>query len=299
MQVSLRTINADNVWDILNLKVAPEQANFVAPNEKSLAQARYNDKAWYRGIYAGEEPVGFIMIYENPEGKEPEYYLWRLMIADGQQGKGYGFQAMELAIEHVKQLPRAYKLGTSYVPGPGCPEEFYRKLGFLPTGEEDEGELVMVLTWGEAPPERPDISLRPVTADNMGALVKLEVGDKQKDLVTANIDSMAESLVYPHLKSWGVYLGDEPVGFVMLEEDGCKDSYFLWRLMVADGLQCKGYGQQAMEAIIEYLRRRTNATELRTSCEPGVHGPEGFYLGLGFEPNGEILEEEAVLVLKL
>ena len=33
----------------------------------------------------------------------------------------------------------------SYVPGPGCPEPFYRSLGFAPNGEVDDGEVVLVL----------------------------------------------------------------------------------------------------------------------------------------------------------
>jgi diamine N-acetyltransferase len=33
----------------------------------------------------------------------------------------------------------------SYVPGEGSPEGFYRRLGFEPTGEENEGEIMASL----------------------------------------------------------------------------------------------------------------------------------------------------------
>lgn len=299
MQVTLRKITPENVWDILNLKVAPDQANFVASNEKSLAQARLDDKAWYRGIYAGDDTVGFVMVYQNPEGKEPAYFLWRLMIAQDHQGKGYGKQAMEQVIGYVKKLPGAYRLGVSYVPGPGCPQEFYTKLGFVPTGEVHEGEIEMFFTWGQAPHEGPDLTLRPVTSENLKAIAELKVESNQKDWVISNIDSIAEALVYPHLKTWGIYLGDEPIGFAMLEENCCTNTYFLWRLMIAQGFQGKGYGRQALDAIVAYLYRRTNAQELRTSCKAGPNGPEGFYRGAGFAANGELLDDEIVLVKNL
>ena len=37
---------------------------------RSIAQAHFEEKAWYRAIYADERPVGFIMLYDDPE--EPQ-----------------------------------------------------------------------------------------------------------------------------------------------------------------------------------------------------------------------------------
>lgn len=51
--------------------------------------------------------------------------------------------AIELLIEHVKTRPGATELGVSCVPGEGSPCPFYEKLGFVYTGEEDDGELVL------------------------------------------------------------------------------------------------------------------------------------------------------------
>ena len=67
------------------------------------------------------------------------------MIAESHQGKGYARRAMELLIEHVRGRPMAEELVLSYVPGDGNPEGFYRGLGFEPTGELLEGEVVMSL----------------------------------------------------------------------------------------------------------------------------------------------------------
>ena len=140
MTVELREITGDTVRAICRLAVAPDQEGFVAPNAVSIAEAYFEPKAWFRAIYADGEPVGFLMLEDDP-AKE-EYSLWRLMIADGFQGRGYGRRAVELLIDHVRTRPGGSALMTSWVPGDGGPAEFYRKLGFEPTGEMDGGEVV-------------------------------------------------------------------------------------------------------------------------------------------------------------
>ena len=105
----------------------------------SLAEALFEPKAWYRAIYAGDEPVGFAMLSIDTEG--PEYYLWRFMIAEGQQRRGYGRAAMAAIVEHVRTLPNATELLVSWVPAEGGPEPFYRGLGFVPTGVMHEAEV--------------------------------------------------------------------------------------------------------------------------------------------------------------
>ena len=144
-KVSLREVTEKTVVQICNLSdtLSERQQKMVAPNARSIAQAHFSDKAWFRAIYADETPVGFIMLYDDPEGGE--YFLWRLMIAGPHQGKGYGRRAVELLVDYVKARPKADELLTSYVPIEGGPEGFYRKLGFEPTGEMDGDEVVMRL----------------------------------------------------------------------------------------------------------------------------------------------------------
>ena len=142
--VSLREITQEMLRPFLNMKVAESQNNMVAPNAVSIAQAHFEKYAWFRGIYAGETPVGFVMLYDNAD--KPEYFLWRLMIAEDHQGGGYGRKAVELLVNYVKTRPNATELLVSHVKDvPGNPGPFYEKIGFEYTGEEEEGELVMRL----------------------------------------------------------------------------------------------------------------------------------------------------------
>ena len=143
--VSLREVTEETVLQICNLSdtLSEQQHRMVAPNAISIAQAHFSDKAWFRAIYADEEPVGFIMLYDDP--RKPQYHLWRLMIAGPHQGKGYGRRALGLLTDYVRTRPGAKELSACYVPIEGGPEGFYRKLGFEPTGEVDDGEVVVRL----------------------------------------------------------------------------------------------------------------------------------------------------------
>ena len=144
-RVSLREITAETVVTICNLSdtLTAPQNKMVAPNARSIAQAHFSTYAWFRAIYAGETPVGFIMLYDNPE--DPEYFLWRLMIAAPHQGKGYGRQAIEHLIAYVKTRPNAKELLVSCDQGEGSPEGFYRRLGFARNGNVEDEEVVLSL----------------------------------------------------------------------------------------------------------------------------------------------------------
>ncbi len=141
--ISLREVTSDNLSAILKLKVKPEQEQFVASNAVSIAQAHFEEKAWFRAIYAGETPVGFVMLYDDPE--KTDYFLWRFMIDQSYQGRHFGERALKLLIDHVRAEPGATELLVSYVPAAGSPEPFYRAAGFVDTGEISDGEVVMRL----------------------------------------------------------------------------------------------------------------------------------------------------------
>jgi len=138
--LSLREITADTVRDICDLVVDKAQEEFVASNAESIAEAYFCKEAWFRAIYCGDTPVGFVMLHLEPE--DGEHFLWRFMIDQAQQGQGYGKEAMHLILEHVRTLPNATTLKLSCVPGEGSPEEFYIGLGFTFTGEIEDGEKI-------------------------------------------------------------------------------------------------------------------------------------------------------------
>jgi diamine N-acetyltransferase len=147
--VSLREITAETVRQITDLAVSLNQQQFVASNAVSLAEALFSEEAWYRAIYIGESPAGFVMLYdESLRAKplpKPQIGLWRFMIDARFQGQGVGAAALRQVIAHVRSKGLFASVVTSYVPGPGCPEEFYLGAGFRHTGKVDDGEIVLEL----------------------------------------------------------------------------------------------------------------------------------------------------------
>lgn len=144
-EVTLEEITAQTVLGIclLTETLTEPKKNYVAPNAFSLAQAHFNEHAWFRAIYAGKAPVGFVMIEDNDE--DQEYFLWRFMIAEPYHGRGYGRQAIGRLVEYVKTRPGAVELLTSCGQGEGSPEGFYVKLGFEHTGDKLGHEVVLRL----------------------------------------------------------------------------------------------------------------------------------------------------------
>jgi diamine N-acetyltransferase len=134
-EVSLREITNETVRAICRLTdtLTPPKKYMVAPNAVSIAQAHFSEHAWFRAIYADGEPVGFVMLYDDPD--EPDYFLWRFMIAEPHHGKGFGRRAIDLLVEYVKTRPGAKVLETSCGEGPGSPEGFYRSVGFQRNGK--------------------------------------------------------------------------------------------------------------------------------------------------------------------
>lgn len=112
----LEKVNGNNVWDILKLTVSESQKNFVAANEISIIEAYTaitgNGHAFPFGIYDEDKPVGFLMIgfdvddywTDAPEIAKGNYNLWRLMIDKAYQNRGYGKEAVSLALEFIKSM---------------------------------------------------------------------------------------------------------------------------------------------------------------------------------------------------
>jgi diamine N-acetyltransferase len=146
--VSLREITSATVHRVCRLRVRPEQEHFVAANSVSLAEALFAPEAWYRAVYADEQIVGFVMLWDDTQSQSPparpEVCLWRLMIGAEHQGQGIGKRVLAEVIRHVHSRPGICRFYSSYVPGELGPEKFYLSLGFAPTGAVDEdGEVVI------------------------------------------------------------------------------------------------------------------------------------------------------------
>ncbi|MFG3101869.1 GNAT family N-acetyltransferase [Streptomyces sp. NPDC048182] len=142
-------IDPANIDAALGIRVHPDQEFAVSPVVKSLAEAYVHPgTAWPRLILDGERAVGFLMAFLDidwfGDGRERRSGLWRLNIAAGEQGRGYGRFAVESVAAEIRRRGGT-ELYVTWHRGEHGPEDFYLRLGFRPTGELSEGETVGVL----------------------------------------------------------------------------------------------------------------------------------------------------------
>ena len=147
MTISLHPISITNLEAILALKVSEAQQSFVASNAYSIAQAAYYEESCARAICRDDQPVGFIMLYDETqrevEPRKPEIAIERLMVDQQFQGQGIGREVLKMVIEQVRARNQFKELFLSYTPGNDGGEKLYREVGFVPTGEEIDGEILM------------------------------------------------------------------------------------------------------------------------------------------------------------
>ena len=149
MKVELIPINDDNREAVLALSVRKDQP-FVATNQVSLRQAAETN-AEHPGvarpfaIYAEDKLVGFCMFAFAPKAREEDdrYWLWRFMIDQKEQGKGYGQAALAEIIRYFKDNG-ADRLYLSTEPENEVGLHVYHKFGFRETGIIGDGEAVLM-----------------------------------------------------------------------------------------------------------------------------------------------------------
>ena len=137
--VRLVEVSTSNLRAVLSLKVLPDQEKFVAPNAYSIAEAYFTKEHWFRAIAAGDELVGFVMLYTKIE--DGAVFVWRFMIDHRFQRCGYGVAALRAVVDEVKGWPGVAALRLSFVDQSGGPEQFYFANGFRRTGRMVDGEV--------------------------------------------------------------------------------------------------------------------------------------------------------------
>lgn len=153
MTVILKEVTKETVRKVCNLTVADHQTDYVATTAESMAEATFYPEAWYRAIYNNEELVGLILMYDEtlstPKPDKPKLDVWRILIDQRFQGRGFGKKTLEQVIKHARDKNSYEGIGLSFVPGNDRAERLYRSLGFKPTGAIEDGEVVMNLSFKE------------------------------------------------------------------------------------------------------------------------------------------------------
>ena len=166
--IHLEKVDWDNYGKVLKLRVAKDQEDYVADNDCSLIHAflalSEGESVYAFAIYNDDEVVGFIQmgydddwtgeeheawlnsdVYKKWEGKK-YYFIWRFMIDEKYQHKGYGKEALKKALEFLRTKPDgdAEYITLSYDRENVVAKKLYASLGFnepeefAPYYEEDD-----------------------------------------------------------------------------------------------------------------------------------------------------------------
>jgi diamine N-acetyltransferase len=144
------------------------------------------------------------------------------------------------------------------------------------------------------------ISLRSLTDANRDAVEALRVSPAQEQFVSGVAESLQEAADEPDGRAlyWAVYSDETPVGFVMISDEVGSPEYiahFLWKLLIDERYQRRGFGAATLDLIADYFRGR-NVDVMWTSAREGEGGPIPFYERYGFVRTGEIVFGGEVLL---
>ncbi|MBF9031304.1 GNAT family N-acetyltransferase [Rhodobacterales bacterium HKCCE3408] len=151
------------------------------------------------------------------------------------------------------------------------------------------------------------LTLRPPTRQTLRRLWKLEVAEEQAGFVAPNLVTLAQAPYEGGAYPFGIWNGDEPVGFLALidfrqihePEDGDpKDAAYLWRFMIAAPFQGKGYGRSALGLCFDWARGMC-LPRIVTSAVEGNDVALRLYESAGFRRTGRIVDGEIELTRTL
>jgi diamine N-acetyltransferase len=140
MDITFRPVTRVNFSAVIELTVTPEQAEFVAPNVYSLAEASIEPKWTPLAIYAWDDLVGFALFGRDDE--TGRWWIMRYLIDAQYQGRGYGTAALPLLIDLIVERHGCNELFLGYDPSNEVAKRLYARMGFAPTGEMVGGEII-------------------------------------------------------------------------------------------------------------------------------------------------------------
>lgn len=142
--IEFREISLTNLDEVIDLQVRPDQANLVADNLYSIAQAGLDESGWCRAAYLDGRPLGFFFVKELEGGTLA--YVCRFMVDQRWQGQGIGRRIMRQLLDMLFSSPSVKIVDLAVSKEDGGAEDFYRKCGFVPTGEPYRGGWRMVMS---------------------------------------------------------------------------------------------------------------------------------------------------------
>ncbi|KEZ88342.1 spermidine acetyltransferase [Clostridium sulfidigenes] len=141
------------------------------------------------------------------------------------------------------------------------------------------------------------VSFKEITRDNFWDCIELTVAKDQVSFVTSNAVSIAQSKIQPECIPLAVYDDDIMIGFIMYCIDEDDGEYWIYRMMIDEKYQSKGYGKESLEKLLDMIKQDNSHNKIFL----GVHKESTYavvlYKRFGFDFNGQVFGSEYIMRL--
>ena len=144
------------------------------------------------------------------------------------------------------------------------------------------------------------VELRAITEDNFIDAFNLKLAPGQERFVSHPVRSLAQAYVYRNqCQPFGIYAEGKMVGYVMVIYDYDIPEYDIWHMMIDASMQGRGYGSEALDQVIEYIRTKPFGDSDRVALTCNRHNPiaRKLYEAKGFLATGNGDEDETELAM--
>jgi len=142
--------------------------------------------------------------------------------------------------------------------------------------------------------------LKAITENNFLDAFNLRLAPGQEEYVSHPIRSLAQAYVYRNqCQPFGIYAEGKMIGYVMVIYDDDIPEYDIWHMMIDESMQGKGYGSNAFDRVIEYIRTKPfgDSGRIALTCNKNNPIAKKLYESKGFSATGAEDEDEIEMVM--
>jgi diamine N-acetyltransferase len=142
--------------------------------------------------------------------------------------------------------------------------------------------------------------LRAITEDNFIDAFHLRLAPGQEAFVSHPVRSLAQAYVYRNqCQPFGIYAEGKMVGYVMVIYDYDVPEYDIWHMMIDESMQGRGFGSDALDRVIEYIRTKPlgDSGRIALTCSKNNPVARKLYESRGFSATGVEDEDETELAM--
>ena len=146
------------------------------------------------------------------------------------------------------------------------------------------------------------VELKAITEDNFLDAFALALAPGQETFVSHPVRSLAQAYVYrDQCQPFGIYADGKMVGYVLVIYDYDIPEYDIWHMMIDASAQGQGYGHDALDRVIDYIRTKPFGDSDRVALTCNRQNPvaQRMYERRGFRATGAEYDDEIELAMTL